>query len=230
MKRKRFLRNIFFVVTIIFIFNISGYTVQSASKVDSNKNLVILVDLSEQRIYLVDTEKNIILKKYSIASGKQETPSPIGTWKVVGMAKWSGGFGTRWIGLNVPWGKFGIHGTNRPGTIGSEASHGCIRMFNKDIEELYEYVKYGMTVTIYAGPNGPFEKGLKTLKPGDRGSAVLEVQRKMKEKEYYPGDLDGIYGDGMKQYVIKFRKDNNLTISHNIDHEFYEKLGIRLVD
>ena len=52
----------------------------------------------------------------------------------------------------------------------------------------------------------------------------------MKEKGYYPGDLDGIYGDGMKQYVIKFRKDNNLTISHNIDYEFYEKLEIRLVD
>jgi len=230
LKRERFLRNIIFVVTVIFILNISEYPVKSASKIDFNKNLAILVDLSEERIYLVDTEKNIILKKYSIASGKLETPSPIGTWKVVGMDKWSGGFGTRWIGLNVPWGKYGIHGTNRPGTIGSEASHGCIRMFNKDIEELYEYVKYGMIVSIYAGPNGPFEKGLKILKPGDRGSAVLAVQRKMKEKGYYPGDLDGIYGDGMKRYVIKFREDNNLTSSHNIDSEFYEKLEIRLVD
>jgi len=67
-----------------------------------------------------------------------------------------------------------------------------------------------MTVAIYAGPYGPFEKGLKTLKPGDRGSAVLEVQRKMKDKGYYPGDLDGIYGDGIKRYAIKFREDNNL--------------------
>ncbi len=230
MKRKKFLRNIFFVSTIVFIFSICEYTVKSASKVDSNKNLVILVDLSEQRLYLIETEKNIILKEYSIAGGKPETPSPIGTWKVVGMDKWGGEFGTRWLGLNVPWGKFGIHGTNKPGTIGSEASHGCIRMFNKDIEELYEYVNHGMTVIIYAGPNDPFENGLKTLKPGNRGSAILEVQRKMKEKGYYPGDLDGIYGDDMKQYVIKFRKDNNLTISHNIDYEFYEKLGIRLVD
>ncbi|GAA0076639.1 hypothetical protein UT300005_10170 [Clostridium sp. CTA-5] len=146
------------------------------------------------------------------------------------MGKWSGGFGTRWIGLNVPWGKFGIHGTNKPGTIGSEASHGCIRMFNKDIEALYEYVEYGMIVTIYAGPNGPFENGFKTLKPGGRGSAVLETQRKMKEKGYYPGNLDGIYGEGMKQYVIKFRKDNNLTISHNVDYKFYKKLEIILVD
>ncbi|KOA21294.1 putative L,D-transpeptidase YkuD [Clostridium homopropionicum DSM 5847] len=215
---------------ILFIFNISEYTVNAAPIENSKKNLAILVDLNEERLYLVDKDNNIIVKKYSIASGKLETPSPIGTWKVVSMGKWSGGFGTRWIGINVPWGKFGIHGTNKPHTIGSEASHGCIRMFNKDVEELYEYVTYGMIVSIYAGPFGPFEKGLITLKPGDRGSAVYEVQRKMKEKGYYPGHLDGIYGEGMKEYVIKFRKDNNLTISHNVDYQFYKKLGITLID
>lgn len=52
----------------------------------------------------------------------------------------------------------------------------------------------------------------------------------MQEKGYYPGKLDGIYGDGMKKYVMKFRKDNDLTINHNIDREFYEKLAIRLID
>jgi peptidoglycan hydrolase-like protein with peptidoglycan-binding domain len=103
-------------------------------------------------------------------------------------------------------------------------------MFNKNVEELYEYVEPGMIVAIYAGPNGPFEDGLITLKPGDRGSDILEVQRKMKDKGYYPKDLDGIYGEDMKRYVIKFRKDNNLENSHYIDKEFYEKLGIELID
>lgn len=230
LKKNKVLRNIFFAVTIIFIFDILEYTAHAASKVDYNKNLAILVDLSEERLYLIDKDKNVIVKKYSIASGKPETPSPIGTWKVVGKDRWSGGFGTRWIGLNVPWGKFGIHGTNRPGSIGSEASHGCIRMFNKDVEDLYEYVKYGMVVSIYSGPNDPFQNGLVTLKPGDRGSDVLGVQRKMKEIGYYPGELDGIYGEGMKVYVMKFRKDNDLTISHYIDKDFYKKLGIILTD
>lgn len=230
MKRKNILRSIFFIITIIFIFNICECPTKAESKVESNKNLAILVDLTEERLYLVNKEKNIIVKKYSIASGKVETPSPIGTWKVIGMSKWSGGFGTRWIGLNVPWGTFGIHGTNKPGSIGSEASHGCIRMLNKDVEDLYEYVENGMIVAIYAGPYGPFENGLVTLKPGDRGADVLEVQRKMKEKGYYPGKLDGIYGEGMKQYVMKFKKDNDLIINHNIDYEFYKKLGIVLVD
>lgn len=229
MNDKSFIRNIFFIVAVISIFNICEYKIKAASKADSSK-IAILVDLTEERLYLIDKEKNTILKKYSIASGKVETPSPIGTWKVIGMAKWSGGFGTRWIGLNVPWGTFGIHGTNKPGSIGSEASHGCIRMLNKDAEELYEYVETGMTVVVYGGPYGPFEKGLVTLKPGDRSAAVLEVQRKMKEKGYYPGKPDGIYGEGMKQYVMEFKEDNDLTINNNVDYEFYKKLGIILMD
>lgn len=192
--------------------------------------MIYLVDLTEERLYLINKDTNVIVKKYSIASGKKETPSPIGTWKVIGMSKWSGGFGTRWIGLNVSWGVFGIHGTNRPGSIGSEASHGCIRMLNKDVEELYKYVKLGMIVVIYGGPYGSFENELVTLRPGDRGADVLEVQRKLQEKGYYPGKLDGIYGEEMKQYVIKFKKDNNLKMNHNIDVEFYKELGIILMD
>lgn len=101
-------------------------SIKAISKVDSEENIAILVYITEERLYLINKDKNTIIKKYSIASGKIETPSPIGTWKVTKMSKWSGGFGTRWIGLNVPWGIFGIHGTNRPGSIGSEASHGCI--------------------------------------------------------------------------------------------------------
>lgn len=230
MKRRLIMQGFLFIFTIIFILNLSGYPVKAEPEVNSNENTAILVDLTEERLYLINKDKNIIVKKYSIASGKMETPSPIGTWKVIYMSKWSGGFGTRWIGLNVPWGIFGIHGTNKPGSIGSEASHGCIRMLNRDIEDLYEYVKPDMIVAIYAGPYGPFEKGLVTLRPGDRGSDVLEVQRKMKEKGYYPGNIDGIYGEGMKSYVMKFKKDNNLEDSHDINYEFYKKIGIILMD
>ncbi|NRT72230.1 peptidoglycan-binding domain-containing protein [Clostridium beijerinckii] len=52
----------------------------------------------------------------------------------------------------------------------------------------------------------------------------------MKEKGYYPENLDGIDGEGMKQYVIKFRKDNNIKKCHDINKELYQKLGISLVD
>lgn len=230
MENKSFVRSVLLIIAIILVFNVCENKAKASIKADSKKNFAILVDLTEERLYLIDKDKNEIIKKYSIASGKIETPSPIGTWRVIGMAKWSGGFGTRWIGLNVPWGTFGIHGTNKPGSIGSEASHGCIRMLNKDVEDLYEYVRIGMTVAIYGGPYGGFEKGFVTLKPGDRGAAVLEVQRKMKDKGYYPGNPDGIYGEGMKRYVMEFKEDHELTVNNNIDYEFYKKLGIILMD
>lgn len=226
MTKKRTIRNILFLCIIIFIFNIGEYTVKARLTEDSKKNYYILVNLNEERLYLIDKENNVFLKKYAIASGKSKTPSPIGTWKVTSKFRKGGVFGSRWIGLNCPWGNFGIHGTNKPETIGYPVSHGCIRMHNKDIEELYDYVIPGMIVNIYGGPKGPFERGIKTLKPGDRGAAVFEVQRKMKEQGYYPGNLDGIYGKDMKRYVRKFREDNNLKVNHNIDYEFYRKLGL----
>ncbi|MGA0533753.1 L,D-transpeptidase [Hansschlegelia sp. KR7-227] len=41
-----------------------------------------------------------------------------------------------------------IHGTNRPKSIGAFASYGCIRMFNKDILDLYERVSVGGKVVV----------------------------------------------------------------------------------
>ncbi|MEQ8153890.1 MAG: L,D-transpeptidase family protein [Clostridiaceae bacterium] len=220
------MKKIPFIILLILLFS-NAATIEAR---ETMKNLGILIDLTEERLYLIDKDENRIIKSYPVASGKHDTPSPIGTWNVVSKGAWSGGFGTRWIGLNVPWGKFGIHGTNKPNTIGSKASHGCIRMRNNDVEDLYKYVKHGMIVAIYEGPYGPFGSGLRTLTPGDRGSAVYEIQRRLKDKGYYPGNMDGIYGEGMKKYVLKFRRDNNLSESHNIDKDFYKKLGIILMD
>ncbi len=60
------------------------------------------------------------------------------------------------MGLNVPWGgKYGIHGTNQPGSIGFNASGGCIRMRNQDVEELYSLVESGTMVNITNGQYGP---------------------------------------------------------------------------
>ena len=45
---------------------------------------------------------------------------------------------------------YGIHGTNAPGSIGKAASHGCIRMRNRDVEELFAMVGVGVTVELLA--------------------------------------------------------------------------------
>jgi lipoprotein-anchoring transpeptidase ErfK/SrfK len=56
--------------------------------------------------------------------------------------------GTRWLGLSLKG--IGIHGTNSARTIGRAASHGCIRMRNRDIEELFERVRIGDVVELVA--------------------------------------------------------------------------------
>lgn len=101
-------------------------------------------------------------------------------------------------------------------------------MKNTDIEELYTIVKLGTPVTIWGGPFGPFGNSFRILKPGDRGADVYEVQKRMKIKGYYSYYIDGIYGEGMKRSVIKFRKNKNLPMTHDIDYGFYEELGIKL--
>lgn len=193
-------------------------------------NLAIYIDINMKTLELVNLDNNSVLKRYLIATGKTKTPSPIGNWTITEKARWGKGFGTRWMGLNVPWGKYGIHGTNNPSSIGRPASHGCIRMQNKDVEDLYRYVKVGTPVNILGGTFGPFGNGFKVLVPGDRGADVFEVQKRMKRMGYYPGYIDGIYGEGMKAYVIKFRKDTGLSLTHNIDLEFYKALNIYLFE
>jgi lipoprotein-anchoring transpeptidase ErfK/SrfK len=50
--------------------------------------------------------------------------------------------------LTLRGGEYAIHGTNRPDLIGSFVSHGCIRMYNSDIRELYRLVYVGTPVIV----------------------------------------------------------------------------------
>lgn len=193
-------------------------------------NYTILVEVHKKQLKLIDRENESIVKTYPIATGKPSSPTPLGTFKIIEKAQWGEGFGTRWLGLNVPWGKYGIHGTNRPESIGGNLSAGCIRMRNRDVEELYSMVWHNTTVVIVNGLYGPFGQGFRVIKPGDRGSDVLEVQKRLKQKGYYEGSLDGIYGEGMKSALIKFIKDNNLPLTDKISGEIYSKLDIILME
>ncbi|WP_434296148.1 L,D-transpeptidase [Clostridium sporogenes] len=92
---------------------------------------------------------NNVYKTYKVAVGKPSTPTPKGTFKIVNRAINPGGpFGARWLGLNIPYGDYGIHGTNNPSSIGKSVSNGCIRMFNNQVIELSNLVPIGTTVTI----------------------------------------------------------------------------------
>ncbi|MCL2337426.1 MAG: LysM peptidoglycan-binding domain-containing protein, partial [Firmicutes bacterium] len=74
-----------------------------------------------------------------------------GNYKIINKVVRPGGIlGTRWMGLSIPGGIYGIHGTNNPSSIGTAASLGCIRMFNQHVEELFPRVSIGTAVTIYS--------------------------------------------------------------------------------
>ena len=193
------------------------------------EDLKILVDISEKKLYLINNQK--LVKSYTIASGKLESPSPLGSWKITNKAKWGGAFGTRWMGLNVPWGSFGIHGTDRPSSIGYDASAGCIRLRNQDVEDLYKYVKVGTPVAIINGAMGPFGYGFKPIKPGDFGADVMEVQRRLQALGYYELEvLNGRYGKYMEMVLYHFQADNGVTKNPVITYETFKKLGIIMME
>ena len=190
----------------------------------------ILIEVDKKQLSLIDRENEQTIKTYQVATGKASSPTPLGSFNISEKASWGEGFGSRWLGLDVPWGIYGIHGTNQPGSIGGNVSGGCIRMQNHDIEELYDLISTNTNVLITNGDYGPFGNDFRVLKPGDRGSDVLEVQKRLSQLGYYKSNLDGIYGDLMKRALINFLRDRNVALTDKITEDIYEKLGIILMD
>jgi lipoprotein-anchoring transpeptidase ErfK/SrfK len=123
-------------------------------------NQRIVISIPDRKLVLLDG--NRVVKIYDVAVGKPATPSPQGEFQVVNRIPnpvWYGSgkvvaagkenpLGSRWMGLSAKG--YGIHGTNVPSSIGKAASHGCIRMGKRDVEELFELVRVGATVEIRA--------------------------------------------------------------------------------
>jgi len=172
------------------------------------------IDLMHNRLTLVIN--GVHFKKYPIALGKPKTPTPVGEWKVINKHKnWGKGFGTRWI-----------HGTNRPGSIGSDASHGCIRMMNRHVEELYEFVPIGAKVYIIGHPLGEAHMSPRRLAKGDRGADVMLIQNQLKGAGFYKGRLNGIF-DGGTEYALKaFERKNRLPVDGVVGMHDYHALGL----
>jgi hypothetical protein len=118
----------------------------------------VVISIPERKLVLVTDGR--VVKVYRVAVGAKVSPSPRGEFRITvripeatyyhaGVIVPSGEqspIGTRWMGLNQQG--YGIHGTNAPGSIGKASSHGCIRMRNRDAEELFEMVRVGDVVEI----------------------------------------------------------------------------------
>lgn len=132
----------------------------------------IVIDTARNRLYLF--EQNNPIRTYLVGTGRFGLETPEGTYEVIEKVKdpsflhpsgrvVEGGspanpLGRYWLGLNKFGtyegyeGQYGIHGTNRPDTVGHNVSHGCIRMRNEDIGWLYEHIPPGTPVEIIHGP------------------------------------------------------------------------------
>lgn len=211
-----------------------GVTLQKETKakdtvagVPEGKWILIEIDLKRLTVY----QGKEVISRYAIATGAWETPSPIGVYTIIGRFKTEmSGFGTRFLKLNVPYGLYGIHGTNKPSSIGSNASHGCFRLNVKDAEELYDLVPNGTKVYIEGGAYGALGDGLRTLRSGDRNSHVMQVQNRLKLAGFYHGAVDGIYGAAMSQAVLAARKAYHLSFEDIVDGALYNCLGIVLFE
>ena len=195
---------------------------------EKNAPYEIHIDVESKTLTLFQRDK--LVKQYTIATGAWDTPTPLGVFTI--NSRFSGemcGFGTCFLGLNVPWGNYGIHGTNKPESIGSNASHGCIRMRVKDAEEVYATVPNGTRVVIQCGSFGELGTSLRPLKEGDRSSMVCAVQRKLKALGFYYGWPDGIYGAATQQAVAVARKAMDLPPGH-VDWAFYQAIGLTLFE
>ncbi|MGN0237335.1 MAG: L,D-transpeptidase family protein [Lepagella sp.] len=134
----------------------------------------LVVDKASMRVILYDSF-GMVIKAYDMACAKNfgtkhkkaDSRTPEGFFSVEGIydstdwlftddnghtSKKKGQFGPRFIRIKNPvTSQIGIHGTCSPWSIGSRASHGCIRITNEQILELVKLVEPGMPVIILPG-------------------------------------------------------------------------------
>ena len=134
------------------------FALAEASAQDDKAARRIVVSIPDRKLVLLEGDR--VLGIYDVAVGKPSTPSPHGEFKIISHIAnptWYGPnktvapgpdnpVGTRWMGLSAAG--YGIHGTNVPSSIGKAASHGCIRMRNRDAEELFGLVRTGVSVEL----------------------------------------------------------------------------------
>ena len=118
----------------------------------------LVIDKSQNILILKSNEE--ILKTYIVSTGMNNS-TPAGTFKIINKLTnpvWykpgvvlppespENILGSRWLGFDLS--DYGIHGTTDPGSIGKQATQGCIRMLNQEVEELYSILPIGTEVTI----------------------------------------------------------------------------------
>ncbi|WML46665.1 L,D-transpeptidase [Neobacillus sp. PS3-34] len=123
-----------------------------------------LIVINKQTNQLAFFENGKLIKTYPVATGRTPKLTPEGSFyvreKIVNRPYYKlhikGGdprnpLGNRWMGLSASEHgsyPYGIHGTNNESSIGKHISGGCIRMHNKDVQELFAKIQTKAKVVI----------------------------------------------------------------------------------
>ncbi|SEM70628.1 L,D-transpeptidase [Paenibacillus sp. OV219] len=112
--------------------------------------LSIVIDKDSHQLAVISGD--VIVRSYNVGLGGEKTPA--GSFTISEKVRHPNGrddseFGSR--GMTMSKTLYAIHGTNDPDSIGKDESHGCVRMNQKDLEELYDLVPLGTKVTIKSG-------------------------------------------------------------------------------
>ena len=119
-------------------------------------NLIIINSRNNTLRYY---QSGSLVASYSCATGTSGTPTPQGRFSInekeenrpyykenIPGGAPNNPLGPRW--MQFKYGGYGIHGTNNEKSIGTNASHGCVRMHNSQVIELYDMVPMGTTVIV----------------------------------------------------------------------------------
>lgn len=123
----------------------------------------LVLKLRERRVYVYQNDQ--LETTYPVAVGRANWETPTGNFQVLHMLQnpgWTNPLtgevmppgpdnplGERWIAFWTDGNNYiGFHGTPNRESVGRAASHGCIRMYNEDVRELYEIVTPGTSVVV----------------------------------------------------------------------------------
>jgi L,D-transpeptidase ErfK/SrfK len=137
-----------------------------------SKELYLLLRLGERRLYVVEDDVKQPPQGYPVAIGRPQFPTPSGRFQINELIENpdflafdfnnpkgrdrghippgpNNPLGLRWIGFAYAHGwQVGFHGTANTSVLGQAVSHGCVRMSNTDVVEVYNRVKLGTVVAV----------------------------------------------------------------------------------
>jgi len=155
----------------IILFFLISYFAFFQQPVQASNDQLIIINKSTNKLAFFDSGK--LIKVFNVATGKYDSYTPEGTFKIVNKIKnrpyytmnIPGGdprnpLGDRWLGLDAR-GTYGttyaIHGNSNESSIGKYVSSGCVRMHNNEVRWLFNQVNLYTTVII-TNSGATFEK------------------------------------------------------------------------